>query len=378
MRVPAASIYFPDEDRARILAQIDACLSTGQLTLGKHGQAFEADFAKVCGTQYAVAVNSGTSALEIILRAIGVESREVVVPANTFYATAGAVVHAGGIPRFADCEAGSFALDVESLRSSITPATAAVMVVHIGGLITPDLPEIQEICDRAGVPLIEDAAHAHGSTLGGRSAGSFGLAGAFSFYPTKVMTSAEGGMIVTNDEALYREALIYRDQGKEGFTTNFHVRLGHNWRMSELHAIVGQTQFGRLAEFVDRRNEIAAIYDEALARVGGPLKPLLPAADCRSSYYKYIAILEDIDRASLKKLMRERYEVALSGEVYETPCHLQPVFAPYFDGPLPGAEAICANHICLPISATMTPDDARYVVDSLAACCEQLSAEVVS
>ena len=144
MRVPAASIYFPDEDRARILAQIDACLSTGQLTLGTHGQAFEADFAKVCGTQYAVAVNSGTSALEIILRAIGVQSREVVVPANTFYATAGAVVHAGGIPRFADCEARSFALDVESLRSSITPATAAVMVVHIGGLITPDLPEIQE------------------------------------------------------------------------------------------------------------------------------------------------------------------------------------------------------------------------------------------
>src|SRR5439155_24882412 len=127
---------------------------------------------------------------EIILRSIGVEGREVVVPANTFYATAGAVVHAGGRPVFADCEPSSLSLDPESLKEKLRPETAAVIVVHIGGLISPRLEEVDAICEAAGVPLVEDAAHAHGSTLGERSAGSFGLAAAFSFYPTKVMTSA--------------------------------------------------------------------------------------------------------------------------------------------------------------------------------------------
>ncbi len=383
MRVPPASIYFPEEDRRWILEQIEACLDSGRLTLGKHGEAFEAAFAGATGTRFAAAVSSGTSALEIILRSIGVAGREVIVPANTFYATAGAVVHAGGVPKFVDCEPQSLALDADSLRQALTPSTAAVIVVHIGGLMSPALGEIRRICDNAGVPLVEDAAHAHGSALDGRPAGSFGLAGAYSFYPTKVMTSVEGGMIVTDDESLYREALIYRDQGKEGFNTNFHVRLGHNWRMSELHAIVGEAQLTRLGEFVKKRREIAAIYDESLRRSGGPVKPVLPAANCESSYYKYVAMLDSVDRVALKQMMRERFDVGLSGEVYETPCHKQPVFKEYAGDALPGAEAICAKHICLPISATMTPEDARYVVDSLAACCEQLgrsrsSAEVIS
>src|SRR5206468_648270 len=179
MRVPPASISFSNEDISNITEEISECLRTGALTLGQNGRQFEEEFAALCRVPYAVAVNSGTSALEIILRAIGVQNREVIVPTNTFFATAAAVIHAGGRVR-----------------------------------------------------LIEDAAHAQGSTFGGQPAGSFGVAAAFSFYPTKVMTSCEGGMITTSDEAIYHEALIYRDQGKEGFTTNYHVRLGYNWRMS--------------------------------------------------------------------------------------------------------------------------------------------------
>ena len=125
-------------------------------------------FAERCGVRYAVAVNSGTSALEIILRAIGVEGREVIVPTNTFYATGGAVLHAGGRIRFADCEPESFALDVDDLRTLIGPQTAAVVIVHIGGVITPRIDDIRRLCDNAGVPLVEDAAHAHGCKLNGR------------------------------------------------------------------------------------------------------------------------------------------------------------------------------------------------------------------
>ena len=143
MKVPAAAIHFPEEDRGWILARIGECLESGRLTLGPNGAAFEEAFAQLCQVRYAVAVNSGTSALEIILRTIGVEDREVVVPTNTFYATAGAVLHAGGRIRFADCEPESFALDVESLRAALGPQTAAVVLVHIGGIITPRIDEIR-------------------------------------------------------------------------------------------------------------------------------------------------------------------------------------------------------------------------------------------
>ncbi len=365
MKVPPASIHVPEEDRRWILERIDECLRSGRLTLGTNGQALEEAFANLCGVRYAAAVSSGTSALEIILRAIGVEGREVVVPANTFFATPAAVLHAGGRVRFADSEPAAFSLDVDSLRRAISPDTAAVIVVHIGGIITPQIDEIRSICDAAGVPLIEDAAHAHGSSFGGRMAGSFGKAAAFSFYPTKVITSGEGGMIVTNDEAIYREALIYRDQGKEGFTTNYHVRLGANWRMSEPHAIIGLAQLRRLDEFIERRNAVAAVYHAGLPSLGPSVSAVAPPEGSRCNYYKYIVLLRDADRAELKRIMREERDVGLSGEVYDTPCHQQPIFAGIADQPLPQAEDICARHICLPVSAVMSEEDAHYVLDSL-------------
>jgi perosamine synthetase len=364
MRVPPAKIHIPEEDRREILAHIDECMATGQLTLGKHGAAFEEAFAPTAGTKHAIAVSSGTSALEIIFRAIGVEGGEVVVPTNTFFATPAAVQHAGGIVRFAECDPATYAIDVDHARSLINDRTRAVVVVHIGGLITPRIGELQQACDAAGIPLIEDAAHAHGSTLNGKPAGSFGLAAAFSFYPTKVITSGEGGMISTSDDRINEEARIYRDQGKAGFTSNFHTRLGNNWRLSEPHAVIGRYQLKRLPEFIAARQRIAKIYDRGLASIG--VTPLPMPASVSSNYYKYIAMPPaGVDRIALKNRLREGFDVGLSGEVYEAPCHLQPVFGPLAAGTLPVAEELCARHICLPVSAVMTDDDAAFVVDSL-------------
>ena len=364
MRVPPAKIHIPEEDRREILAHIDECLASGQLTLGKHGTAFEEAFAQTAGTKHAIAVSSGTSALEIIFRSIGVEGGEVVVPTNTFFATPAAVQHAGGIVRFAECDPATYAIDVDHARTLINDRTRAVVVVHIGGLITPRIAELQKMCADAGIPLVEDAAHAHGSTLNGKPAGGFGLAAAFSFYPTKVITSGEGGMISTNDDRINEEARIYRDQGKAGFTSNFHTRLGNNWRLSEPHAIIGRYQLKRLPEFIAARQRIAKIYDRGLGSIG--VTPLPMPAAVSSNYYKYIAMPPvGVDRIALKKRLRETFDVGLSGEVYEAPCHLQPVFGPLEAGTLPVAEELCARHICLPVSAVMTDDDAAYVVDSL-------------
>ena len=369
MRVPPARILFPPEDRAAILAMIDEALTSGQLTLGAVGRELEEAFAVRHGTRHAVAVSSGTAALEIILRAIGVEAREVIVPANTFFATAAAAVHAGATLRLVDCDPNTMAIDPTDLEACITTETAAVVIVHIGGLITPAIDEIAQLCADRGVQLVEDAAHAHGSAFDGRSAGQFGTAASFSFYPTKVMAGGEGGMIVTDDDDIAEEARVYRDQGKGSFHANFHTRMGANWRMSEPHAAIVLSQLHRLDEFIDRRQELAARYDAAIDGLGLGTVASPPAAS--SNFYKYVVFLPDvIDRTAFKQYVRAEYDIGLSGEVYDTPLHHQPVFSHLDERAFPGAEWLCARHVCLPLYPALSEDDVDYVVESLASALE--------
>ena len=378
MKVPTASIYFPPEDRAAILSQIDEILQTGQLTLGKYGRQFEEQFAAKIGVKHAIAVSSGTSAIEIPLRALDVTGKEVLVPTNTFFATPAAVLHAGGRVRFIDADPATLSVDVGHLRAAIGPETAGVIVVHIGGIVTPHMDAIRALCDQHSLWLFEDAAHAQGSTgpsngyPDGRSAGTWGDAASFSFYPTKVMTAGEGGMIVTNDDRIAEEARIYRDQGKNSFTANFHTRLGNNWRMSEVHAVLGLSQLGRLDEFIAHRHHIAHIYDEGLPGLPD-LTPVRPSENGISCEYKYVVLLPPgVDRTALKQRLREEWEVSCPGEVYDVPCHVQPVFAEWRTEPLPHAEDLCARQLCLPISATMTDDQARHVLHALAAVLSEM------
>jgi perosamine synthetase len=365
-KIPAAKIQFLPEDRAWIAERIQEVLETGQLTLGKYGAEFERRFAALCGTRHAVAVNSGTSALEIILRTLEIGGRDVIVPTNTFFATAAAVVHAGGNPILVDLDPESFAIQPEDVEAAITPKTAGMVIVHIGGIVTRRMPELQRLAARRGLWLVEDAAHAHGSSYQDIKAGAFGVAGAFSFYPTKVMTSGEGGMIVTNDDRLAEEARIYRDQGKASFTVNAHVRMGYNWRMSEPHAIIGLRHIERLPEMIADRQRIAAYYDEALASFKN-LDLVKTPAGGSSNYYKYLAVLRgQRDRKALKAELREKFGVSLSGEVYEEPLHRQPVFERYATRALPLSEDYCARQICLPVYAGMTESEAQQVIDALA------------
>jgi perosamine synthetase len=381
--VPSARVVFPASDQAEIAVAVSEMLASGALTLGPYTRMFEAAFAAahtgprtVSGAAsrihrrdgpHAVAVASGTAALTIALLSIGVRGREVVVPANTFYATAAAVLQAGGRPVFADVDAATFALGTATTEAALTPHTAAVVVVHVGGLISPQVNGLRALCDERGIALVEDAAHAHGSTFDDRFAGSFGAAAAFSFYPTKVVTSGEGGMVLTSSEELAREARIYRDQGKGDFTANHHVRLGSAWRMSELNAATGLAHLRRMEEFIARRREVAARYDKALAGLGG-LRPLAEPPGCRSNIYKYVVLLPPgLDRARFKSELARRFHVHLSGEVYDLPLHRQPVLADYAGPPLPVAEELAASHICLPVHSDMTDSEVDEVLTAVAA-----------
>jgi perosamine synthetase len=378
---------FPASDQAEIAAAVTEILGNGALTLGPYTRRFETAFAAahtgpraVPGAgpgiapgdgppgdgPHAVAVASGTAALDIALRAVGVRGREVVVPANTFYATAAAVLQAGARPVFADVDPATFALSAATTAAALTPRTAAVVLVHIGGLISPQVDELRALCDERGVALVEDAAHAHGATFEGRFAGSFGVAAGFSFYPTKVITSGEGGMVLTSSEELAQEARIYRDQGKGAFTANHHVRLGYAWRMSELHAATGLVHLRRMEEFIARRRAVAARYDKALASLDG-LQPLAEPPGCRSNIYKYIVVLPPgLDRARFKAELAQRFQVNLSGEVYDLPLHRQPVLADYAGPQLPVAEELAARHICLPVHSDMTDGEVDEVLTAVA------------
>lgn len=368
--VPPTRIDFTPEDRAWIAERIMSVLETGRLTLGPFGEEFETQFAAGVGAKHAVAVNSGTASLEIMLRAMDVAGKDVLVPANTFFATASAVIAAGGRPVLMDTDVATLSTSAAEVARRITPDTAGVILVHIAGIVTAETPAIAALAREKGLWLMEDAAHAQGASLDGVFAGTFGVAGSFSFYPTKVMTSAEGGMIVTGDAKLAEEARLYRDQGKAGFHQNVHVRMGYNWRMSEPHAIIGLRHLRTVPAMLAARRRIAARYDAALtalaARREDAPRPLAVPKGCIPNYYKYVVMLPAAAaRAPLKAQLKDTFGIQCSGEVYEVPLHKNPVLAHLDTGDLPGAEAASARQLCLPIFASMTDAQADRVIAAL-------------
>jgi len=366
--IPPVKLYFPHEDIEQIKNDVERILRSGMLTLGEYTKRFESEWAKMVRTKYAVAVNSGTAALEIALRSIGIkEGDEILVPTNTFTATAATVIFAGGKPVLTDVNPESLCIDSENVQKYMTKRTKAVIVVHIGGLICPDIKSIREICKDHKLLLIEDAAHAHGSTIDGEYAGSLGDIGCFSFYPTKVMTTGEGGMITTNNDSFYEKAKVLRDQGKESFYSNFIIELGYNWRMQEISAAIGLTQLKRLPEIIEKRSKIAKYYDKKLSKLSG-IRPLRIPPNITHNYYKYVALLDSgIDREKFKQKLREK-GVRLSGEVYWPPLHLQPVYQRILKtkkGDFPISEDVTNRMVCLPVYTDMTIDEAEYVIEKI-------------
>jgi len=367
MKIPSFRYYFPQESIDFVSEKFREILETGAfLSTGKHCAELEDKFASYVGLQHAVTVNSGTAALEAIFRAIDVRGFDVIVPTNTFAATAFAVVHAGGRPIFADCT-DDLTVDPEDVKKKLTDKTKVVVTVHVGGMVSPHTYDLVDLCEEKGIYLVEDAAHAHGSALDGKKAGTFGVAGAFSFFSTKVMTTGEGGMVVTNDEAISDKVRLLADQAKvDG--RNYHEELGLNWRMAEVQALMGLAQLEHLDSFIDKRTEIAKIYDEEFENVAS-LSPLKVPSNVRHSYYKYIVFLDKtLNREEIQKTLKTEYNVSLGGYVYDLPCHLQPVFKDFVQSSLPVSEDLCNRHICPPIYVQMTEEEALYVVNSIKRC----------
>lgn len=348
------------EDIAAFQAGAERILRSGTLVLGEDSAELEAGFAEFVGTRHAIAVNSGTSALEILLKIRKLAGRTVLVPTNTNFATVAAVLYAGGRVRFLDMDEATFAPTLAMVQAAVEGPEgreiAGVLWVHIGGVVSPEFPAVVDYCRRAGIFALEDAAHAHGSKLGGVMAGNLADGAAFSFFATKVMTTCEGGMITTNDAEVDFLARSFRNQGKRGAKFGgLHHDFGNSHRITEFAALLGRIQLAKLAAMVERRQRSYARIASRLDDAG--IGYVATAHMDQASHYKLIVRLpQGLDPGRVKAAMAAE-GVLPGGGVYEIPCHLQPVFAAIGQpAKLPVAEHWCPRHICPPLTSGM--DDA--------------------
>jgi dTDP-4-amino-4,6-dideoxygalactose transaminase len=376
MNISGSSPYISEESLNDILGDLKLMFKSGRLTDGPYAQQFEKEFAEYSNVKYAVSVNSGTAALDVALRHFKLKGREVIVPTNTFVSTPNAVLFADGKPVFADMNEATLGIDVEDVKKKVTSKTAGVIVVHIAGLLCPQINELKEFCDEKGFFLLEDCAHAHGATLDGQKAGTFGDAGCFSFYPTKVMTTCEGGMIITNNELLDEDAKCLRTCGQN--VDRQMVMLGHNWRLNEMAAIVGKHQLEHLEELLAKRNEVAKWYEKVLTNIDGITLFRTPS-NIRHSYYKYpLKLADGIDRLKLASLLKQKYGIE-TGNVYYPPCHLQPFYMENFgtrEGDLPTSERVLKKVLCLPMHYKITEENIVYIRDALVLSIKELQTAI--
>ncbi len=339
-------------------------LESGVLTNGPWTRRFEGAMAELQGTEHAVAMSNGTVALAAMLHAAGIgPGDEVIVPSLTFIATATAVLHVGATPVFADVDAGTFNLDVEDAERRITSRTRAVMPVHYGGQMA-DVDRFRDLTEAHGLLLFEDAAQAHGASLGDRPAGSWGDAGMFSFTPNKPITTGEGAVVTTDDGDLAYRMRLLRNHGMD--RQYHHEILGWNWRITEMQAAIGVCQLRRLGAILDVKQANAAVLGDRLSAIGG-VSPPATVADRFHPYTLYTLTLEPPHR---DRLIAALEQAGIESRLYFPPIHRQPVFADVepVDRGLPVTEHLSRRILSVPFHSRITGDD----LDEVATIVEQV------
>jgi dTDP-4-amino-4,6-dideoxygalactose transaminase len=343
--------------------EIDAAvrvLRSGMVVQGPEVAAFEEEFSRLVDGRHCVAVNSGTSALQLSLLGLDLQSGdEVVVPSFSFAASANAVRLAGGEPVFADIDAASFCLDPGAVEAAVGPRTVAIMPVHLYGH-PADMTAIGAIAERHGLAVVEDAAQAHGATWGGRAVGTFGIAGCFSFYPTKNMHSLEGGMITTGDAEFARTMRLLRNQGMERQYANEIV--GANMRLTDVAAAIGRVQLGKLDGWNARRQANAEVLSAGIKSVVTP-----PVAKQATHVFHQYTIRAG-NRDELRSALQERG--IGTGVYYPTPIHqltpyLRGTRAGNRDWDLPETMRAADEVLSLPVHPQLGEDDLARIVDAV-------------
>jgi perosamine synthetase len=373
--IPISVPLLGEEEKRAILETIDS----GQLAQGKRVKAFEEAFAAVCGVRHAIATSSGTTALHTAVLAHGIgPGDEVITTPFTFIASANAAIFTGARPVFVDIDERTYNMDPGRIEAAISPRTKAILPVHLFG--NPcDMEAIMDIAAKHGLVVIEDACQAHGATAGGRKVGSFGT-GCFSFYPTKNMTTAEGGIITTNDDELADRARLIRSHGQR--ERYYHEMIGYNFRMTEIQAAIGLVQLGKLEQFNAARRAHA---EYLTARLHGVVVPI-ETPGCKHVYHQYtIRVLtaptprhsaESAERGSGKReaeyqgrdgLANHLRELGIGTMIYyPVPVHKQVAYQKLgYRDHLPVAEQASREVLSLPVHPALTQEELDKIVEGV-------------
>jgi perosamine synthetase len=355
--------------RPEDIAAVVGVLKSDRLSLGPQAEAFERALAVVAGVKYAVAVNSGTSALHLLIRAFDIEpGDEVITTPFSFIASTNCILFERATPVFVDIEPETLCIDPTLVERAITSRTKAILAVDVFGH-PAHLSAIEEIAKRHGLRLIEDSAESLGSTFGGRPCGSFGDAGIFGFYPNKQITTGEGGAVVTNDARIAELCRSMADQGRgaEGAWLH-HVRLGYNYRLDEMSAALGLSQLHRLDEIVAARARVAGWYFDALSAVDEIVPPRV-SDDVGMSWFVFvIRLAEQFSRADRDRVLAKLRDRGIGCRDYFTPIHLQPYIREALgthEGQFAVTERVCDRTIALPFYPQMTQQEVSRVADAL-------------
>ncbi len=357
MQIPIAQPRAGEEE----IAAVTRVLRSGMFAQGPEVAAFEEKFARYCEARHAIAVNNGTAALHAALASAGIGAGdEVIVPSFSFIATATCVSMCGARPVFADVDPDYFTIDPESAHALFTRSTKAVIGVHLFGQPF-DVDPIRELCSDHGATLIEDAAQAHGSVYKGKKVGGLGKAGCFSFYPTKNMTTGEGGMVTTNDAdyAIKIRRFINHGQSEK----YLHTSLGYNYRMTDIGAAIGSAQLKKLDGFNKRRLHNADYYDRHLKRTG----IVLPARrkDCTHVFHQYVVRVTKEFTLTREQLMQDLKAKGIGTAVhYPIPIHRQPVYRSA-DAACPVALELSSEVMSLPVHPLVTDENLKYICDTV-------------
>lgn len=361
MTIPIARPLLGEEE----IAAVAAVLRSGVIARGPRVDEFEARFREVSGTAHAVATSSGTAALHAALHAAGIRrGDEVIVPSFTFMGTASAVCMCGARPVFADVDGVTCTLDSADVARKLSPQTRAVIGVHLFGHPC-DTRALGEICDDAGLVFIEDAAQAHGALDRGRPVGSIGDLGCFSFYPTKNMTTGEGGMVTTDDATLACRVRRFIDHGQE--EKYLHAEVGHNYRMTDIAAAMGLVQLGRLPEANEARIENARRYREGLFAT--PLILPREAPGVRHVYHQFVVQVSPKAPFTRKELIDHLAGRGIGTAIhYPIPLHRQPAFAG-IGGECPVSDRLATQVLSLPVHPGVSTGDVDEVCRTIREVC---------
>lgn len=360
MNIGIARPFIGEEEKQAVQDILDS----GQLVQGKEVAQFEEEFAAFHQVRHAIAMSSGTTALMAIMLAHGFgPGDEIIVPAFTFFATASAIASVGAVPVFADIDPVTFCLSPEAAEAAITERTVAIMPVHLYGH-PADMPRFAALCARYGLALLEDAAQAVEASIDGTFVGNWGTA-AFSFYPSKNMTTAEGGMVVTNDDTIAERARMIRHQGMN--KQYFHEIMGFNFRMTNIAAAIGRVQLRRLPAWTQQRIRNADYYNKELRHFTRPRV----SNGYRHVYHQYtVCVPNGLDRDAVADTLNQR---GIGVRVYyPLPIHKQPVFQQqerYQDVVLPVTERLTQQVLSLPVHPFLSDEEREYIVQEVNSLC---------